>query len=169
MRRLHPDCFARHDCECNAMQFKALAIYEQMKQNWVRTGIWSFLSFSFSWCITKPVGIVLLRKLDKDIFELRGDLQHNNSLRVCWLALTSSLEPAASVKFQANHCLSVGSVEKKWGPTLRTAECLIYGIVERWCHLYKQRQRSLVCFQRNSMAPSNPHAFTIFASSSSIQ
>lgn len=33
MRRLHPDCFARHDCECNAMQFKALAIYEQMKQN----------------------------------------------------------------------------------------------------------------------------------------
>lgn len=95
--------------QCDAIQ----SFYEQMKQNWVRTGIWSFLSFSFSWCITKPVEIVLLRKLDKDIFELRGDLQHNNSLRVYWLALTSSLEHAASVKFQANHWLSVGSVEKK--------------------------------------------------------
>lgn len=125
--------------QCDAIQ----SFYEQMKQNWVRTGIGSFLSFSFSWCIAKPVGLVLLRKLDKDIFELRGDLQHNNSLRVYWLALTSSLEHAASVKFQANHWLSVGSVEKKKRTRTRKMMSSVQTETEVFGLLPKKQHRSI--------------------------
>lgn len=72
------------------------------------------------------------------------------------------------MKFQWNFKPNWLSISKKWGPALRTAGYLIHRVVERWCHLNKQRQRSLACSQTNRISP-NSHAFTIFASSSVIK
>lgn len=78
-----------------------------------------------------------------------------------------TLKYAVPVKFQANHWQCW--VSKKWGPALRTAGYLIYGIVERWCHLNKRRQRSLACSQKNSISPSAPTPLPFFAFSSLIK